>query len=140
MQTYDPAQVVFTFAGNLITGFAEGSFVEVSRDEDAFTKHVGSDGEVARTRNRNRAGSVKVTLMQTSESNDLLSAQAALDEAAGTGVGSLQVKDLGGTTLHDSPNAWIRKVANTTFAKEAGTREWVIDCDNLSMTVGGTPG
>lgn len=136
MRTYDPKQIIVNFLGITITGFAEDSFVEVDYDEDAFIKKTGAGGEVARTRNQNKGGSVKVTLMQSSPTNDLLSAAAILDRKAGTGVGALQVKDGLGTSLHSAAEAWIKKVPASPYAKALGEREWVFDCAELEHFVG----
>jgi hypothetical protein len=126
-RTFDPGKVIVTFAGNLITGFAAGTFISAERAEDTFSAEAGASGEVARVRNRNKLGTVTLTLMQTSPSNDVLSAQAKRDELSGTGAGSLLVKDLGGTTLIASPSAWIKKPPAVEFAKELSNREWVLE-------------
>lgn len=137
-QTYDPQKVTVSVANITITGYATGSFVKVSRDEDAFVKTVGADGLVARTRNANRAGSIEVTLLQSSPSNDALSALALLDETSGTGVGAAQVKDVSGTSIASAQNAWVKKLPDMERGKELGEVTWVIDCDLLNVTVGGT--
>lgn len=134
---YDPSQVVVTWGVYLLSGFAEGTFIKATRDEDAFFKKVGADGEVGRARNKNKAGSVAFTLLQTSASNDSLSTEAAADEILGTGSHSLMIKDLLGTTLLIAPNAWVKKRADAELAKEISDREWVLDCDQLNGTVGG---
>jgi hypothetical protein len=74
----------------------------------------------------------------TSASNDTLSAQHALDEASGNGAVPLLIKDLSGRTVAEAPNAWIRKLPMVEFGREVGTREWVLDCDELIMFVGAT--
>lgn len=138
LNTYDPAHVTGVFAGQLFVGLADGTFFNVARDEDAFSKNVGSDGRVIRTRNRNRAGSVTVTLQQSSPMNDVLSAIALADEQGGAGVFPFFLKDGGGTTLVTAPNAWIRKLPDGTFSKIAeDNREWILDCDEVVMHVGG---
>lgn len=136
-KTYDPSQVLCSFLGNQLSGFADGTFVKVSRDEAGFMKMTGADGEVARARNKNKGGKITFTLMQSSASNDILSAAAASDEQTGTGIGALLIKDANGTTVVSVQNAWVEKLADSEFGKELGTREWSIDCDKIEMTVGG---
>jgi hypothetical protein len=138
MKTYDPKLVIVTFAGNILTGFAEGTFVTVEREADAYTKVVGSDGEVARVRSRNASGSVTITLMQTSVSNDVLDALAVLDEEANAGSGPLFIEDLLGNTFIAATAAWIRKRSNIEYGAELGSREWVIDVADLKMVNGGS--
>lgn len=140
MRTYDPALLILNFAGIPISGYADGTFVKVERDGETFAKYVGADGTIARSRTRNNGGKVTFTLAATSPCNDLLSAQAALDEAFGTGMGSCRGEDLAGTTTFMAMEAWIQKPPAIEFGKEIGTREWVIDCASLQWLVGGVLG
>lgn len=135
--TFSPSEIVIVFADNQITGYADGTFVEVERDEDTFTEQVGADGKVARAKNLNRMGIVRLTLQQTSPSNAILSAAQRLDESTGAGVYPVQVKHVKGTTLHGGREAWVRKPAASSYAKELGTREWEIRVADLDMTEGG---
>jgi hypothetical protein len=137
IKSFDPAQVSIIFAGIPIEGFADGTFITAARDNPSFTKVVGSDGEGARSKSNDTGGSVTVTLMQTSLSNDALSAIMALDEATGDGVGPLLIKDGLGRTLISAESAWLEKPADAEFAREISNREWVIQTDNLQIFDGG---
>jgi len=134
---YDPAKVVAIFRGIPILGFAEGTFIAGEREVDAFSKVAGARGEITRVRSRNRSGTVTITLMAESPSNDSLSAVAVLDEASGLGFGPLMVKDLNGNTVLSAPIAWIQKVPNVEHATDASTREWVIAVAQFDVHVGG---
>jgi hypothetical protein len=136
--TYDPKQVVVSFLGNLLTGYAAGSFVTATRAADTFTLHVGADGEAVRTRSANRSGTVTVRLVQTSPANDFLAAAAAADELSGAGVGPIFVKDLGGRTLAAAQNAWVKKPAVIDFGADVGTREWAFETDELIVFPAGS--
>lgn len=135
--TYDPAKMLFSFAGIPVTGYAPDTFIEVERDEEGFTKQVGASGEVVRSKNNNLGGKVTLTLMADSQTNDLLSAIAAADEVSGTGVGALLGEEFGGTTLFAAANAWVQKLPKVERGKEAGTVQWVFDCAQLKLFVGG---
>ena len=135
--TYDPMLNVLSFAGLNITGFAPDTYISVERNEDAFTLVVGASGEATRSHNRNRSGLVTVTLMASSQSNDALSAIAVADEISGSGLSVLLLKEAHGTTLVSASNAWIKKLPVVDRAKEAGTVEWVFECEDLSIFVGG---
>jgi hypothetical protein len=137
--SFDPSQVIVAFLGTPLHGFIDGVFVKVSRNEEAFKLQVGADGEAARVRNRNRSGQVTITLQQTSVSNDVLSAAAALDELGSGGVGALLIKDLNGSTLVSALSAWVRKVPDAELGKELGQREWVLETGTLAMFIGGNP-
>jgi hypothetical protein len=135
---YDPGQIVINVAGIDVVAVADGTFVNAERAEDAFSMKVGAGGDVTRVRSRNRTGSVTLTLQAASPTNDLFSALALDDELFGTGTGPLLVKDLYGNTLISAETAWIRKLPAVEMADEASNREWVIDCAELIMLVGGS--
>lgn len=133
---YDAAKVVISFRGVLLSGYADGDFCKVAFDEDAWTKTVGASGEVVRAKNNNRTGSIEVTLLQSSSSNDYLSAQYNIDELTGVGSGVLQVMDLYGTTLMVA-EAWIKQVPEVTFGKEASQRAWMFDTAQIQFPIVG---
>lgn len=134
--TYSPEDVSFAIGGAVISGYSEGTFITVEREEDAFTKIVGADGIVTRSKNANRSGMVTLTLKASSPSNDVLSALATQDEIDGTGVRAFIVKDNSGTSLH-AGKGWVRKKPNAEYAKEVSDREWTFDIAALDHFVGG---
>ena len=134
---YDPAGIQMIFAGNPITGYAAGTFVNAERTNDTYQTVAGADGEAARAKSNDRSGTVTFTLMQTSAANDLLSALALADELTGDGVGPLLIKDLNGTTLVQAETAWVQKPANVEFGQEMSEREWVIATGFLQIFPGG---
>lgn len=135
--TYDPAKHVLTIAGILITGFADGTYIEVDRLGDTYQSYSGAGGEVARIRMRDRRASVKVTLMATSVTNDLLSVVMIADEKNGNAIAPFDFTDLNGTTVLIAPNCWLKKPPQMGFSKELPTRVWDFECDDLSMFIGG---
>lgn len=141
LKTYDAAQVAMVFSGIPILGIAEGTFVSCERNEDSFTLYTGASGEAARAKTNNRSGRITFTLMQTSATNDLLSAVANIDEnsPSGDGIGPFLMKDLTGRTIVAAEKAWIVKQPTTNFAGEASeNREWVLETDELLfLLVGG---
>jgi hypothetical protein len=136
-KTYDPKKIHFSFAGSILTGYAPDTFLEVERDEDAYTKQVGATGEVVRSRNNNRGGKITLTLMADSASNDILSAIAAADEVGNAGVAPVLGEDANGTTLFSGANAWIQKMPKVERGKEAGTVQWAFDVAELKIFAGG---
>lgn len=138
-KTYDPNKIVISFAGIPVQGFADGTFVTVARNEQAFTVQVGSGGEDVRSKTNNKSGTATFTLIQSSVTNDLLSALAKVDELTNAGQGPLLIKDLSGTSLYAAEKAWIQKVSDSEYGREAGSREWVIETGNLEVFVGGIP-
>ena len=137
-EVYDPASVVITWGSLTISGFAPDTFCNVERAEDSVTTTVGADGFGTHTINRNRSGTVTVTLMQSSATNTALSRLANLDEISGTVSYPLTVRDLrSDATLCVAHSAKIKKQPASSFAKELGAREWAFTSIRIDMSTGG---
>lgn len=135
-KTFDSKQVTVYYNGLLLEGYAPGDFLTVERDEDMFTKSVGASGASARAKTNNAGGMITLRLLQTSESNDELSALALLDEQSNLGSGALMIKDNSGTMLVVCDDAWIKKLPTVTLGTEISVKEWVFDCGNLQYNAG----
>jgi hypothetical protein len=139
VSNYDPDRVSFIFAGVPVEGFADGTFISVEQNEDAFVLAIGSDGEACRAKSNNRSAKITLTLLQTSRSNQLLTAfyQTDIISPSGDGIAPLLIKDNSGTSLHLAEKAWITKIPAATYAREAENREWVFETNELINNVGG---
>lgn len=136
LHTYNPAEVSTIVGAFNMQGFADGSFVTIEMNEDAWNLYVGSDGEGARSKSNNRSGTITIRLMQTSSSNEILSALYKSDDVGDAGITNILIKDSSGSTLAMAENAWIRKLPAVDFARESGEREWVFESDNIQVFVG----
>jgi len=135
LKTYDPAKVIITLGGIPITGFADGTFVAVTPAGDRFTKKVGADGEVSRTKSNDNTSRVTITLKQTSLSNTYLNTLKEADRLLNGGVRPLSITDLSGTTILFWPQAWIASPPDQEFAKEEGDRAWNIDTGQAAQEI-----
>lgn len=134
---YDPKNIAMIVGGSILSGFSDATFVNAIRNEDGWMLKVGVDGEGTRSKNNNKSGRYEIELMQSSPSNDILSNFAALDEASGTGAVPVLLKDNNGTTISSALTAWVKKYPDSPYAKETGTRKWIIETDLLNIFVGG---
>lgn len=134
---YDPKGFVLIVGGYIMGGFADNDFIEIERDEDAFTKRVGVSGEVSRIQNLNKAGRITIRLMQSSSSNDALSLLATLDEAGGFGAVPVLARDHNGRALFAAVFGWVKRLPKTVWKKDVAVWEWVIDTTTLSIYAGG---
>ena len=134
---YDPKAYSLIVGGNIITGFADDDFIEIERDEDAFTKKTGVDGITTRAKNNNRSGHVIIRIMQSSSSNDALTALALADEASMGGAVAVLCKDGSGRSAFSSVSGWVKKFPKTAWKKDVNFWEWTIDCVALNIFVGG---
>ena len=139
LSTYDSSKVAVIIGGAIMEGFADGTFVNVERDEDSFSKITGVDGRTSRARTGNRAGKITITLQQTSPSNNILTGFVEEDEISSNAIKPILIKDGLGSTVIASGAGWVLKPANVEYGKEISNREWIIDCADLKMLVGGNP-
>jgi hypothetical protein len=123
--TYNAKKVIVLVGMIPMSGFADGSFVTVEREDDAFKKVVGADGHTSRSKSSNKSGSMTITLNQTT------------DDTSGLGVVPIAVRDASGRTLIASAFGWIKKVPKTEFGKELTNREWQFDLADVSIFTGG---
>lgn len=137
VKTYDPKKVSVIIGTHIASGFADGDFITVERDEDVWSTLTGADGETTRAKNANKSGKFTLRLLAASASNDVLSTLQLADEASGGGTFAVMVKDGSGRSLYAAAAAWISKAPSAAFGKEAGTREWVIATDELVPFAGG---
>ena len=137
VKNYDAADVDVIMNGVPMTGKADGTFVVVARNNDAFIVKTGADGEGARSQSNDKSGTIVVTVLQTSVFNDVLSAVHKLDELQGDGVFAILVKDRNGTSLAKAGTAWVRKFADISYAREIEEWTWTIETNNLDPFPGG---
>jgi hypothetical protein len=135
---YSADEVDVLIAGVPVTGFADGEFITIEFPE-SFTLQKGSDGDNTRSRTNDTTARVTIKLMQSSPSNDILSALYNADRLArnGAGVGAFMVKDNQGRSLYVAPACWIVKHPDVSFDREAQPREWVIDVSDIQPFTGG---
>jgi len=137
---YDSNTVSITFLGVPIDGgYGPDEFCKVASVSDMFGDVIGCDGAVTRSNNNDRRGEITITLMQTADANDFLSATLNLDINAtnGAGVGVLMIRDKSGRSLHMAEKAWIAARPEKVYKKGAEGLAWKIRCANLESFDGG---
>lgn len=135
VRNYDPKAVTQIIAGQILTGYAEGSFISVERNEDSANLSIGSQGAGTRTVSNNRSGRVTITLQQTSPSNGVLDAQRIATELSGAGIFSMLGKDSDSGDTWAGATTWVVKPATMEFSNEASNREWILETDELILSV-----
>ena len=136
IKTYNPSQVLVIMNGVPMSGYADGTFVNITMQSDGITTQVGADGEIARAVNTDRRCTVTVTLQQTSPSNAILSSFFSMDLlTCGGTIGPLMVQDLCGETIFMASQAWVVKPADVEFSKEISSRAWQIETAAPSVYV-----
>jgi hypothetical protein len=140
-KVYDADQITISFGTVALTGLAEDDVLTIEQDSDDFTDVAGLDGEVTRSKSRDRRATITVRLMQTSDSNDLLSAINNADFKApnGAGIAQLMIRDRGtGRALYAAAEAWIAKPPQVVYGRSAKVREWKLRAASLERLDGGS--
>ena len=88
----------------------------------------GTSGEVAVSIKPNSIAEVTLRLLQTSFSNDTLSTFYNFLKNTRFGSMKLAIKDGRGTSIFVSTQAFLTKMPEMSFSKEAGNREYVFRC------------
>lgn len=138
--TYDPKKVSVILGAHIAKGLAEGSNISVQRNSETFARKIGAGGETARVKSSDRSGRIVLTFMQTSETNDFLSAMFLADETSNSGKFPVLIVENGGTSLASAGEAWVIKPANLDYASgDMTNRVWTIETGDLTMNVGSVP-
>jgi hypothetical protein len=140
MKVYSANEITCVFGGLPIdSGRGDDEFCAISKAEDTFTYKAGVDGEGTRSESKNNSHTVKITVMRTSRANALLCAIYTGDVAVagGAGIVPILIRDRQGLSLFSSAEAWITKLPDNVYAKEANTIEWVIGVHNPINFIGG---
>lgn len=124
IKTYNPKEVIVTLGNHIVTGYADDSFVSIDPNGDGVTKKVGCDGEVVRSISPDETYIVKISVLQTSDTNAFLQQRLAMDRKTGNGMFPILIKDLKGGMVFSADAAWPAKSASRGYGKEAGNREW----------------
>jgi hypothetical protein len=135
VQTYDPKDVIFVFKTRQIDGFAAGTFIKASRNNDAFSFQPSNSGGGARSRNPDRSGRVEITLLTSSAANKILSDIYMTDELSAAGVGEILILDRRTLAAKvQCENAWIMKPADWERQKEVSELTWILESEELNIT------
>jgi len=137
--TYNPAEVVVTVGGVILSGFSDGDHIIARRNEDVSSMRAGNDGGVGRAINPNKSGEFEFKLLQTSQANDLLSTLVNADDLVNGGKSQfpIAVLDGSGRSLAVATQCWVKTLPEMTFGKETGERVWVFSAADLKMQIGG---
>ena len=135
---YSPKDVFISLAGlHTISGYADGTFVRITKDMKPFSKVRAMDGEMARMYNEDEGFRVEITIAQSSTSNNILSSIYNVDAATQMGKFPLLIKDSKGQTSFFAATAWIEMIPEVTFSNQLETRTWTFGCSGAAITIGG---
>lgn len=127
VKTYNCKEVTIALGSHIVTAVADDSFVTIESNGDGVSKVVGCDGEIVRAINPDGSYKVKLSLLQTSDTNSFLQNQYQRDRDTGEGMFSILIKDLKGGMVFSCDCAWVIKPSSRVYGKSNNNREWEID-------------
>ena len=133
IKTYNPKEVTMALGTHIVAGYADDSFISIESAGDGVTKKVGCDGEVVRSISPDDTCVVKITVLQTSDTNSFLQKMHKLDRKTGDGMFPVLIKDLKGGMVFSTDAAWAIKPAARTFGKESNNREWELHTGSANL-------
>lgn len=133
--SYSPKDVVLIIAGYQITGWER---ISIQRVKKSFTTIPGIRGKNTRVSSRDTSASLSFTILQTSQSNEVLSYIHELDIGESTGRLAITLKDLSGKSVFSSEQAYITGYPTVAYSGQFEYRAWDIFCETTkSFTVAG---
>lgn len=134
VNSYSPTDVTLAFGGYVLTGW---NTINIQRVYAGMTAVDGINGKNTRVRNNNTAAVINFSCLQTGEANDILSQIHALDLQTGSARISLTLKDLSGSSIFTSSEAYILQYPEVVFSDSFEFRVWTLKCNTSEWFVGG---
>ena len=126
---YDPQSVDLLVNGFPITGYADGTFINIERNANVMDAYVGGKGEVTRVLNPDTTYTCSFTIQQNSPTNVLMQGYLTTNRFLNVPpLLSIQVKDLYGAELFSSTFGFIMTEPTRSFSNSLETREWSVFC------------
>lgn len=117
-------------------GRGKDTFLEIEEDEDTVTYQKGIDGEGVFSFTQGGPTTLKVTLLQVSAGNAILSALFLAAEEANGLTYPVYYEDRKGTSKGAASAAAIKKLPPEKYGKESDEVTWEIICHGMTRFVG----
>jgi hypothetical protein len=123
LRTFSLQACTITAGGTAVTGFTADDAITFEPSNAAFEAVTGADGDLSMAQ-KAVTWTVKVSLSQTSKTNDAFSAILNADIIAGTGVLPFGFADPRGTTVFQLTASRIMGFPSTAIGSTIKNREW----------------
>lgn len=119
------------------SGRADGTFLEIAQQNPDINYTPSADGDGVFSQRHDRYTVYRLTLLQTSAGNSVLSALHNASLLAGGIQYPIYTEDSNGTSRSADTEGMILKTPDETYATEAGTVVWEIGAKSPERFVGG---
>lgn len=134
IKTYNCKEVTTSLGSQIVTGYADDSFITIDSNGDGVTKKVGCDGEIVRSISPDDTYIVKLALLQTSETNSFLQEKYNEDISTGDALFAILIQDLKGGMVFSADACWVAKPPSRGYGKESNNREWELHTGSATLT------
>lgn len=137
-KAYNADEVTLAVGGKSIeAGFADGQFILIEPRNPKIQTAEGTDGEVTVSRDPRKSAVITVSLMSTSDGNDVFQDMVdQMDSGAGIALRSLTIKDGNGRSLHEG-DCIVQDPPPKGYDRVAGPVQWKLFVPNLRHQVRG---
>ena len=136
--TYSPKDVIVTIGGlHTVTGYADGTFLKITKEMKPFEKQRAMDGEISRIYSEDDGYRMELSIQQSSPTNNTLSMLYNIDIATRIGKFPILVKDTKGSTTFVAGTAWIEQIPDVTFSNQLEIWTWKFGCSDAVLAIGG---
>jgi len=139
--TYSPDDMVCIITlgdvSHPVSGFAEGTMVTAARTNPISTMISGADRSGYRVYRSNKTGSITLSLIQSTSSNDLLQGIIDKDELSRDVFFEMFVADTSGRSWFRATQCFIENQPEASFSTEGEQRDWMITALELEQHLGG---
>ncbi len=132
--TYSAAATSVVYASHLIEGFADGDdVIKVERAEDSIQATIGIQGDAVVSQSTNKSGTITVSLLAGSISNEFLSGKANANDAGSLFAGDINISETGTGAGVVAEKCIIQKIPEYGRGATAKNLEWVFFSPNIMI-------
>lgn len=123
LRTFSLQACTITLGGVQVTGFTADDAISFEPSNASFEEVTGADGDLSMAQ-KAVTWKVKISLSQTSKTNDALSAIHNADLISGTGVLPFGFADPRGSSVFQLTAARVMGFPSAAYGTSIKTREW----------------
>ncbi len=129
---FDAGEVILLLGGYAPVGYATDTKIVVSKSNDIISPYTGTDGDTSLSLQRNKLGTLTMSLQNTSESNEVLTAFHQQMYQTRVVAFPVYLQDPRGFGL--STVGWIQSQPDMTIGAEVQSVDWVIGLKDASLS------
>lgn len=129
---FDPSETILLLGGWAPYGFATDTKIVVSKAGDVISPYAGTDGDVSLALQRNKLGTLTLSLQNTSDANEVLTAFHQQMYRTRIGAFPVYLQDPQGFGLMTI--GWIQSQPDVTIGSEIQSADWVIGLKDATLS------